>query len=239
MHFYKKILTVFFGLMLNPRFVMGDGDLPCDTDKYIDTCDFSIYIETITQPGSNIPSPVYKPYPNTELTPFSIFYFFADITIRENTAGDGTIAGDDNSKLGYLCWDFEEQKNNYDNLRKLFQTEPNTEKISCYKINRDTLNFVLQTRTKPVDTEPTLIPYNTYNPVAEKIKNACVASSVKCKECDQSGETNGANYVGGTWTTFSTIADCHRWDYPTTKTHIDNRGTFKYSDEQPCYYSGE
>lgn len=238
MHFYKKILTVFFGLMLTTQVAFG---VDCDFTEYINTCDFSIYIETITQPGSNIPSPVYKIYPNTTLTPFSIFYFFADITIRENTAGDETTAGDDNSKLGYLCWDFEEYKNNYDNLRKLFQTEPSTEKISCYKINRDTLNFVLQTRTKPVDAEPTLISYNTYNPVAEKIKNACNASSVKCKECDQDGRTNGAQYDNSTnkWTTFSTIADCHRWDDFDNKQHNDNRGTFKYSNEQPCYYSGE
>ncbi len=235
MHFYKKILTVFFGLMLTTQVAFGDGENGCWTDQYIDTCDFSFI--TGSQSGSGLP--IFTPYPNTTLTPFSIFYFFADITIRENTAGDTSTAGNDNSELGYLCWDFEEHKNNFDNLRKLFQTESNPETISCYKLNRNTLNFVLQTGTKPVDAEPTLISYNTYNPVAKKIKNACNASSVKCKKCDQSGETNGADYVGGTWTVFSTIADCHRWDEYDDKLHYDNRGTFKYSDESPCYYSGE
>lgn len=236
MHFYKKIFIVFLGLMaITPRFAGAAEEPICSEGKYIATCDF------------NIPHPetgLLATWPGADITPETVFGFLAWYTY----AFSGLV------QTGYLCWDFDDPKKNWDNLRKLFNPQPSDGPMTCYKMNigdPQQIWYIIQSNTKPAALTVE-IPRETeggitgYSVSSEILKIACQKNSVTshnswCQPCPDKGLSKGAKYDHDStkWTAFSTIADCYNFDNKTNNTYTDITGTYTYQGGGTCYYSGE
>ena len=205
----------------------------CGANKYVSTCKFVF----------DVNGAPFSFQDATDINPRNIFAFVAWLSSNTNPT-------DPNHK-GYLCWDFAEPKNNYDNLRKLFNPQPTDGEINCYLISRASIfDFLsmIDNNVAPLATKWS-IGKTTYEPFGEMLKNACDKNSINtllegadghdwCVPCPN-GKSAGATYDDSTnkWTVFSTIADCYSGtdEHHTIK---DNRGEFYYVNPGKCYYSG-
>ena len=273
MRFHKKIFIVFFGLsMMSTRGAIGfglpdqisldpiifpvigvvpiddytnlaEGDhYPCGEadgvpipNRYIAKCDFTWYTgvpDDTTTPDINESELTFKGVP---LTPEGIFAFIAATT-------------------GYLCWDFDDPKKNYENLRILFGSD-HSAKLECYtgeKGSAEEKLHLIRTNQRPL-TQKISFPYeasggiNTanYKAVAWTLRVACDEKSIinhqttYCQTCPNDGKSEPPKFEVipkegwpdlkvVDWKSFTTIADCYHWDNPDDHTHEDNTGSFKY-----------
>lgn len=248
MNIYKKFFFIFLWMIGACNAAVADnGFAICQPGEYVSQCQFEIPVSTTE----------IQTYPNVAMNPASIFTFVAMATYAMNSEGKGL-----------LCWDFDNNRTNWDNLRKLFnplQNEAGTvcydTPITCYKVTPQQWATALQTLTKPTDAETvswtcdgTGATSNVgYKETGETILTYITMSpdTVKCTPCPNDGNSDGTwTTTGGvlTWIKFSTIADCNK-----PKSYNDERGQYVYdpfgvADDPdnfsayqglPCYYSGE
>lgn len=172
-------------------------------------------------------------FPGVDLTPEGIFSFAAAAT-------------------GYLCWDFDDPKKNYENLRILFGNDTSA-KLECYGGQPGSIEeklYIIRANQKPI-TQKIAFPYHPagdtggYNAVAFAFQIACSEKSIEtqkeiyCQPCPHSGISRTPEFDVRTrvvypylsvirWQSFPTIADCYYWDDADRKWHEDNTGWFEY-----------
>ncbi len=208
MNFYKKIFIALLGLiMITPRFANGADEI-CAEGKYIYKCKFDF--PTFPALSAQLSE--------VEINPKNIFVFWALATYALY------------NPVGYLCWDFEEPKNNWDNLRKLFNPRDNDTEMNCYTIMTDdwqklwyNVSVLIQSNTPPQGSFKVQLTKEQYTEAGEWLKQACMVSSVQdhlyddmpwCQACPgDNAQSKGAYATTGgvyQWTVFSTLADCYK-----------------------------
>ena len=238
MNFYKKIFIALLGLiMITPRFANGEDEI-CAEGQYIYKCKFEFpAFPALSAQLSEV-----------EINPKYIFVFLA-------------LATYDLYNVGYLCWDFEEPKNNWDNLRKLFNPRDNDTEMNCYTIMADdwqklwyNVLVLIQSNTPPQGSFKVQLTKEQYTGAGEWLKQACMVSSVEgnittwCQQCPNNDAQSKGAYAttGGVyqWTVFSTLADCYIGTGE-NNTVTDITGEFYYDNtstdptKNACYYSGD
>lgn len=244
MRFYNKIFIAFFGLLLiTTRIAIGADTQICPPDSYISNCDLH---------HPDWPPETNERFKGAEINPENIFFATA---FASGAMTGGTSA--------FLCWDLNDPKNNYDNLRKLMNPTETEEPLSCFILSGtaapdEKLTYVVNyiynsiaSVTSNIMLIPTDIQKDVYAPAGNTVKELCDPNSIPeddatdkpsyCKACPYNGHSKGAYHNGTAWTEFSTIADCSKWtgEEGGHKTYDDATGTFYYSNDGVCHYSGK
>lgn len=170
---------------------------------------------------------------NIAITPANVFWILYYYTYTNNN---------ETPKVGLACFDFENDTNNFENMRRFFHPEDYFLPMTCYLMEPNDIYNSYNSKINPQD--PISVPvFSTaggfvYLDSYKYIVAYCVSNlnSIRCAPCPNGGRTEESYFTSHEDFKFFTMADC----YSPSSTHTDNTGTFEYTNgDNKCYYSGE